>query len=88
MDDTNPLKPFIDSLLAQIVEPLLTLVALAAFILFLWGVVQYIRAGAEGGKDKEEGRNHMIWGVIGLAVIFGAEAIVAMIGDTAHSLLP
>ncbi len=78
---------FIDNFSAQILEPIITLLALAAFVLFLWGVVQFIRAGSDGGKGKEEGRQHMIWGIVGLFVIFGANAIVRFIQATADSLL-
>lgn len=84
----DPLKEFMGRIEAQILGPIVTLAALAAFLMFIWGVVQYIRAGATGGKEKEDGRRHMIWGIIGLAIIFGANAIVAMIGNTADALLP
>jgi hypothetical protein len=84
----NPLASFIESVQRQILEPIVTLMALAAFLVFLWGVVEFLRAGASGGKEKEDGRRHMVWGIIGLAIIFGANAIVSILGDTANTLLP
>ncbi len=82
------LESFVGRIVRQLIEPLMTLVALAAFLLFLWGVVEYIRAGATGGKEKEDGRRHMIWGIVGLAIIFAANGIVGLIGATSDSLLP
>jgi hypothetical protein len=61
----DPFQSFIDSLAREILEPIVTLVALAAFLVFLWGVVEYIRSSSDGGKGKEEGRQHMIWGIVG-----------------------
>ncbi len=82
------LQAFVGRVEAAIIAPLITLVALAAFLVFLWGVVDYIRAGASDGKEKADGRKHMIWGIVGLAIIFGAQGIVAIIGDTATSVFP
>ncbi len=73
---------FIRAVEQQIVNPLITLVALAAFLYFLWGLAMFIRAGATGGKEKEDGKRHMLWGIVGLAIIFGARAILALMFDT------
>lgn len=78
----SPVSGFLYSLQQQIINPLITLVALAAFLYFLWGLVVFIRAGALGGKDKEDGKRHMLWAVIGLAIIFGARAILALMVDS------
>ncbi len=71
------------SLQQQIINPLITLIALAAFLYFLWGLMMFVRAQAQGGKDQEDGKRHMIWGIVGLAIIFGARAILALLGDIA-----
>lgn len=61
--------------------PLVTLVSLAAFVLFVWGVVQFI-AGADNDEKRKIGQQHMIWGIIGLVIMFGANAIIAVIKQT------
>lgn len=63
----------------QILNPIITLIALAAFVYFLWGLVMFIRGGVEGGKMKDEGKQHMLWGIVGLAIIFGARAILSLL---------
>lgn len=75
----NPLFAFIAAIEREILAPLVTLVALAAFLLFLWGVVEFIRAGAADSTKRSDGQRHMLWGIIGLAVLFSANAIVAFI---------
>lgn len=51
-------------------------VAVTAY--FFWGVIQYVMAG---GKDDAitAGRNHMLWGLIGMAAMLAAWGIVKAI---------
>ncbi len=63
---------------AAILVPLITLLSLVAFVLFVWGVVQFI-AGAEDEEKRKTGQQHMIWAIIGLAIMFGANAIITLI---------
>ncbi|MDB5237372.1 MAG: hypothetical protein JWL88_474 [Parcubacteria group bacterium] len=65
----------------QILTPIVSLIALAAFILFIFGVVKFIR-NAGDSKARAEGQQAMIWGIVGLAIMFGANAIVALIKHT------
>lgn len=61
--------------------PIITLLSLGAFIIFIWGIVEFI-ASAEDEEKRRTGQQHMIWGLIGLVIIFGANAIVALIKAT------
>lgn len=61
--------------------PFITLLSLAAFVVFVWGVVQFI-ANAEDEEKRKTGQQHMIWGIIGLVIMFGANAVVALIKQT------
>ena len=74
-------QQFLAKIQAQILTPLVTLLALAAFVLFVWGVVQFI-AGAEDEEKRKPGQQHMIWGIIGLVIMFGANAIIMLIKQT------
>ena len=72
---------FIANIQKQILEPLVTLIALAAFVVFVWGIVEFIR-GADNDEKRKTGQQHMIWGIIGLVIIFGANAIITLISAT------
>ncbi len=76
-DGTN----FFKNLEVAIIDPLITLLALAAFVVFVWGVVEFIR-GADNQEARSKGQKHIIWGLIGLTIIFGARAILALINTT------
>ena len=75
---------FISRLQTAILDPIITLLALAAFVVFVWGVVEFI-AGAGDVEKRKTGQRHIMWGLIGLVIIFGAQAIVGLIGATATS---
>ena len=66
------------------IKDILNGVIVLAFIIltlyFVWGVVQYVRAGGEE-KKTEQGKQHMIWGIIGMAVAAGAWGLVRIVMD-------
>lgn len=72
---------FLDKVKENIVDPIITLIALAAFVVFVWGVVDFIR-GADDAEKRKTGQQHMVWGIIGLVIIFGTNAIIALIKTT------
>lgn len=55
------------------------LVALGA-IYFIWGVVQYVVASEEEAKKK--GRNRMVYGIIGLVIIFAFWGLIRIVVNT------
>lgn len=77
----GPFGQAIASLQREIINPLITLIALAAFVLFIYGVVEFIRNG-DNEEKRRVGQQHMIWGVIGLVIVFGAQAIVRVLMAT------
>lgn len=81
-----PLIPdkFISSVETQILSPIITLLALGAFILFAFGVFELIRKGGNE-EARRTGRQHVMWGLIGLAILFGANIIVQLITKVANS---
>jgi uncharacterized membrane protein YidH (DUF202 family) len=74
----STLNSFISAVQTQILTPLVSLLVLAAFVLFIFGVVEYIRNAANEEKRKQ-GQQHIIWGIVGLVIIFGAGAIITIL---------
>ncbi len=71
----NIFNDFIGKVEQAIINPLITLIALAAFVVFVWGVVDFI-GGAGNEEKRKAGQQHILWGLIGLVIIFAAKAIV------------
>lgn len=64
----------------KIVNDLLIPLAFSLCMLyFFWGVAKYIRSGAGGDKAAEEGKNVMVWGVVGMFVAFSIWGIITFI---------
>ena len=52
-----------------------------AFLVFLWGMVGYIRDGADV-KKREESKKFIYWGILGLTVMVGVWGIVNIVTTT------
>jgi hypothetical protein len=66
---------------ANIVNPAIEFAFIIAFVIFLWGVFQFIRNA--GDKDKrQEGKDHMIWGIVGFLIMFCVFGIITILGNT------
>lgn len=75
------LNSFLDKIVVEIINPIILLLAACAFVVFLWGVFEFIRNAGDETKRKE-GRTAIMWGLIGLVVIFGAYGIINVALDT------
>lgn len=78
---------FLGKVEQAIINPLITLIGLAAFVVFVWGVVEFI-AGAGNEEKRTKGQQHMLWGFIGLVIMFGAKAIITIAASTFGISLP
>lgn len=65
-----------------IVNPTILVLFAIAFLVFLWGVAQMIRSSGEGGEDFEKGKKNLVYGVIGLVVMFGVYGIINLVLGT------
>jgi len=69
------LDAFISKVVVQIVNPIILLLSAAAFVVFLWGLFQFVAHAGDEAKRKE-GKDAILWGLIGLVIIFGAYGII------------
>ena len=69
------LYKFLGKVIDQIINPIILLLAAAAFVVFLWGVFEFV-ANAGDATKREGGRQAIFWGIIGLVIIFGAYDII------------
>lgn len=65
----------------EIINPLIKLLFGAGTIIFLYGMVEFLWALDDETK-RGKGKQHMIWGIIGLAIMVSVFAIINLIGDT------
>jgi len=74
----------LDTVLIQIKGWLTTIISLLFILVtlyFIWGIIKYVTAAGDEAKIKQ-GKQHMIWGIIGMAVMAAAWGIVRVVIDT------
>ena len=74
-----------DQLIAKfglyIIDPLLLVIFAAGFFLFMWGLFEFM-VNVNSGADREAGKQHMIWGTIGMFIMVSVYGIIALIDST------
>ncbi len=71
-------EEFVDKLADNILDPIVLLLFSLALLYFVWGVIKFI-ANADDPTERGVGKSTMIWGVIGMFIMFGVWGIVALI---------
>ncbi len=71
----------LNNILSSIIQPVVYLLFAVAFLVFFWGIFQMIR-GADSEEDLKTGKRHLLWGLIGLLIMFGAQGILMIIKGT------
>ncbi|MFZ1987508.1 MAG: hypothetical protein WAV21_00520 [Minisyncoccia bacterium] len=76
----------IDSLLIRILELInnvaIPLIFAGAFLLIVFGVFRYFIAGGADEEKRKEGRTFILYGIIGLAVMFSVWGLVNVLVNT------
>jgi high-affinity Fe2+/Pb2+ permease len=65
----------------------MTLMMSVALFVFVWGGYQFI-ANAASSEAQEKGKQHMLYGIIGLLVMVSAYAILRIAAGTFGILVP
>mgnify|MGYP003394710976 CR=1 FL=1 len=68
-------------LVDNILQPIVYLLFAVAITVFFWGIFQLIR-GADSEDELKTGKRHLLWGLIGLLIMFGALGILMIIKNT------
>lgn len=74
-------RGFLATLNEVIVYPLIALMMTIALVVFLWGSFEFIANAGNPGK-REEGRKHILWGMIGMLIMISAYAILTIAAGT------
>jgi uncharacterized membrane protein YidH (DUF202 family) len=65
----------------EVWTPIATVVFATGFMLFMWGLVRFLwNIDNESGRDT--GKQHMVWGIVGMFIMVSIWGIIAMIDNT------
>ncbi len=70
------LAKLINVVLSEVANPVFYVVSALCFVWFLFGIVRFLWAknlGDQGAID--DGKRNMLWGIVGLLIMFSAGAI-------------
>ncbi len=70
-----------------IIYPLITLMMAVALLVFLYGSFIFITNAANEG-ERTRGRQHILWGVVGMVVMVSAYAILSVATGTFGITVP
>lgn len=74
----NELELYIARVFDGIIAPVVTVLFFLATAVMLFGLVEYLWK-ADSEEARSDGRKHMFWGIMGLAIMFSAVAIVRLV---------
>lgn len=78
---SSQVKQLIININDVIVQPLIAFMFVLAVLLFVWGIVEFIWK-ADSDTERETGKQHMIWGIIGLFIMVSAFSIIKIFVNT------
>lgn len=70
-----------DKIKSEIIQPIIILLIAVAIGYFLFGLMEFVR-NQDNETAQEEGKQHMLWGVIGVAIMFSVYGILHLINTT------
>lgn len=79
--NTITIVPFLNQLNKFIVNPLITLIFFVAFVIFLFGIFQFIRS-ANDGKARSDGKKKIVYGLFGMFIMFSAYGLINLVLST------
>ena len=70
--------PFLYKVNNLILNPLIALAFALAFVYFVYGVVRFLRLES-GDKSREEAKNAIMWGIVGMVIMFSVYGIIRFV---------
>ncbi len=78
----NPaLYSIVNNIVSVIISPLVTALFFFTLLVFVWGMFGLIAHG-DDPKGRETGTQHILWGVVGMAIMVSVYGIIRLIGNT------
>ncbi|MEX0917086.1 MAG: hypothetical protein WDZ90_00975 [Candidatus Paceibacterota bacterium] len=74
-------EAILDRIIELLINPLIALLFAVALAFFLWGGVQFLINPAEAAT-REQGKRHLLWGIVGMAIMVGVFGILRILAGT------
>lgn len=74
------LECIINKVISQIINPLIPVLIGIGLIVFFWGIIQFV-LNADSEEKRSTGKQHMIWGIIGIFIMVSVWGIIYLLQD-------
>ena len=71
----------LNGVIREIINPVVAILFTAAIVVFFWGMIQFIYSAGDDTK-RNLGKQHMLWGVIGVFIMLSAFGILTLFTNT------
>lgn len=75
------ISEFLGAISRLILNPLIILVFAIAFVIFLWGIVQFI-GSQTADEERSTGKRKIFWGLFGMFIMISAYGLIRLILGT------
>ena len=75
----------VNNLVSVIVEPIVWLIIFLGAVYFVWGLINFA-LNYDNDTKRQEGKKHMIYGILGMVIMFGVWSIIKFIDGTIQSI--
>lgn len=80
-------SPIIEKVKTEIINPLIAILIAVAVAYFLYGLMMFIQ-NQDNEDAQKEGKQHMVWGIIGMAIMFSVYGILNLVNTTVQGIIP
>ncbi len=77
----NTANQIIGKFVTIVLNPAIGVIFALAGLLFVWGILQFLW-GLQEGKVNDEGKQHMLWGVVGMLIMVSVFGIISLLSNT------
>ncbi len=73
---------FMERVFQVLLQPFIGLMFTLALVMFLYGMMRLVAATDKSSEDATKGRQHMLWGIIGMFIMMSVFGIMRLILST------
>jgi predicted small integral membrane protein len=74
--DALSIKQLMFRISYYIINPLIILGFVVATLIFLWGMISFLKSRQVSAEQSSQGKQHMLYGIIGIIIMVSAFAIM------------
>lgn len=80
-EEALSIKPLLGKIFYHLINPLIMLAFAGSILYFIYGVVDFLRKRDSNAADAKDGKNNLLYGLIGLFIMTSAFAIANIMSN-------